>query len=118
MSGVGIQQWAKRQKRRYLEKGEDAVIGRAMGWLRKTVTNYCRLRRGKGIGRWWEKKIRWIEEDVCLKCGEEEQTPGHIVFWCGKVRRVRDERGRREWARENGMRWDSWDALASKKWVF
>ena len=36
---------------------------------------------------------------------------------CGKVRRVKNERGRREWARENGMRWDSWDALASKKWV-
>ena len=30
---------------------------------------------------------------------------------------MRDERGRRDWARENGMRWDSWDALASKKWV-
>ena len=36
---------------------------------------------------------------------------------CRKVRRVKDERGRRDWARENGMRWDSWDALASKKWV-
>ena len=38
---------------------------------------------------------------------------------CGKLRRVRDERGRgrREWASENGMRWDSWDALASKKRV-
>ena len=45
------------------------------------------------------------------------QTPDHIVFRCGKFRRVKDERGRREWARENGMRWDSWDALASKKWV-
>ena len=32
---------------------------------------------------------------------------------------MRDERGRgrREWASENGMRWDIWDALASKKWV-
>ena len=39
------------------------------------------------------------------------------MFRCGKVRRVRDERGRRELARENGMRWDSWDALASKTWV-
>ena len=28
--------------------------------------------------------------------GEEEQTPDHVVFRCGKVRRVRDERGRRE----------------------
>ena len=39
------------------------------------------------------------------------------MFRCGKVRRVRDEKGRREWVRENGMRWDSWDALVSKKWV-
>ena len=41
------------------------------------------------------------------------------MFRCGKVRRVRDERrrGRREWASENGIRWDSWDALASKKWL-
>ena len=84
-----------------------AVIGRAMKWKWKAVTNYCRLRGGKGIGRW------------CPKCGEKEQTPDHIVFRCGKVRRVRDERrtGRREWASENGMRWDSWDALASKKWL-
>ena len=32
---------------------------------------------------------------------------------------MKDERrrGRGEWASENGMRWDSWDAVASKKWV-
>ena len=30
---------------------------------------------------------------------------------------MKDERGRKDRARENGMRWDSWDALASKKWV-
>ena len=34
------------------------------------------------------------------------------MFRCRKVRR-----GRREWASENGMRRDSWDALASKKWA-
>ena len=53
------------------------------------------------------------------KCEEEEQTPDNIMFRCRKVRRVRDERGRgrRAWASENGMRWDRWDALASKKWV-
>ena len=47
------------RKRRYLEGdgSEDAVIGRAMRWRRKAVTNYCRLRGGKGIGRWWNKKI-------------------------------------------------------------
>ena len=29
--------------------------------------------------------------------------------------RVKDERGRRECTREEAMRWDLWDALASKK---
>ena len=44
------------------------------------------------------------EVDGCPTCGEEEQTPDHIVFCCGKVRRVRDGRGRgrREWASEDG----------------
>ena len=111
--GEGIRQWAKERKRENLEEGEEGVIKRAMGWRRKAVTNYCRLRRGKGIGRWWEKKIGRSEEDGCPKCGEEEQTPDHIVFPCRKVRRVKDERGSgsREWAR------DRWDALASKKWI-
>ena len=72
-----------------------------MGWRRKAVTNYCRLRGGKGIERWWEKKIGRTEDDLCPKCGEEEQTPDHVVW---KVRRVKDERGRREWASENRMR--------------
>ena len=56
-------------------------------------------------------------EGRCPRCGEEEQTRDHIVFRCGNVRRVKDETGRRDWARENGLRWDSWHALASKKWV-
>ena len=30
---------------------------------------------------------------------------------------MKNEWGRREWARKEGMRGDSWDALASKKWV-
>ena len=121
MSGGGIRQWAKQRKRRYLEGegNEDAVIGRAMGWRQKAVTNYCRLRGGKGIGRWWDKKIGRVGEAGCPRWEEEEETPDHIVFWCRKVRRVKDERGRgrREWAKEAGMRWDSWDVLASKKWV-
>ena len=58
-----------------------------------------------------------MENAGCPRCEEEEQTPDHIVFRCRKVRRVKNEKGRREWARENAMRWDSWDALASKKWV-
>ena len=83
MGGV-IRQWAKQRKRRYLEKdglGGDgkAVIGRAMKWRWKAVTNYCRLRGGKGIGRWWDDKIGRVEGAECPKCGEEEQTPDHIV---------------------------------------
>ena len=56
MSGGGdIRQWAKRRKKENVEEGEDAVVGRAMGWRRKAVTNYCRLRGGKGMGKWWER---------------------------------------------------------------
>ena len=107
MSGEGgIRHWAKQKKRDNV--GEGGGIKRAMGWRRKAVTNYCRLRGGKGIGRWWDDKIGRAEGAECPKCREEEQTLDHIVFRC---------RGKREWARENGIRWDSWDALASKKWV-
>ena len=28
--------------------------------------------------------------------------------------RLKDIRGRREWVRENNLRWDSWEALAAK----
>ena len=76
----------------------------------------CRLWRRKGIGRLWEVKVGRIDDNdaVCSRCGEEEETPDHILFRCRKVRRVKDERGRREWARGNGMKWD---ALASRKWA-
>ena len=114
--GGGIRQWAKQRKRSYRE-GEEVVIGRAMGWRRHAVTNYCQLRGGKGIGRWWDGKTGRVQDAGCPRCGEEEETPEHIVFRCGKVRRVKDEKGRREWSKENGMRWDSFDVLASKKWV-
>ena len=60
-------------------------IKRAMGWRRKAVTNYCRLRGGKGIGRWWDDKIGRVEGAECPQCGEEEQTPDHIALRCGKV---------------------------------
>ena len=39
------------------------------------------------------------------------------MFPCRKIRRVKDKKGRREWAREVGVRWESWDVLASKKWM-
>ena len=89
-----------------MEGGEKAVLGRAMGWRREAVTSYCRLRGGKVIGRWWNKKIGWVDDAECPRCGKEEETPDHIVFRCRKVRRVKDERGRREWAKEVGMWWD------------
>ena len=60
----GIRQWAMQRKRSNLE-GEEAVIGRAMGWWRKAVANYCRLRGGKGIGRWWDNKIGRVEGAEC-----------------------------------------------------
>ena len=49
-------------------------------------------------------KIGRTEDDRCPKCAEEEQTPDHVVFRCRKVKRVKDEKGRREWASEKGMR--------------
>ena len=71
LSGGGIRQWAKQRKRGYLQKdglGGDGrmVIERAMGWRREAVTSYCRLRGGKGIGRWWNKKIGRVEDAVSL----------------------------------------------------
>ena len=109
MSGGGIRQWAKQRKRENV--GKEGAIKRAMGWRRKAVINYCQLLGGKGIGRWWNKKIGRVEDAECPRSGEEEETPEHIVFRCGNIRRVKDERGRREWAIKEGMRWDSWDAL-------
>ena len=74
MSGGGIRQWAKQRKIEGDGGDEAAVIGRAMKWKRKAVTNYCRLRGGKGIGRWWEKKVGRVEEATCSKWGVEEGT--------------------------------------------
>ena len=91
MSRGGIRQWAKQRKREYIEGGEEKVIKRAMGWRRRAVTNYCRLRGRKGIGKWWERKMGRTDDAVCPRFGEEEETPDHIVFRCRKVRRVRDE---------------------------
>ena len=54
-----------------------------------------------------------MEDDTCPRCGEEEDTPDHIVFRCSTIKRVKDQRE----DGESGLRWDSWDALAEKKWV-
>ena len=98
--------------------GGGDVIKRVMGWKRRAVTSYCRLRGGKGIGRWWENKVGHVDNATCRpKCEREDQTPEHNVFRCKKIKRLKDIRDRREWARVDGMGWDSWDALASKKWV-
>ena len=82
MSGGGIRQWTKDRnlKREYVE--EETGIKRAMGWRRKAVTNHCRLRGGKGIGKWWESRIGRTGDTACPRCKEEEETPDHIVFRC------------------------------------
>ena len=110
--GGSIRQWARQRKKECVEEGEEGVIGREMGWRRKAITNYCRLREGKGIGKWWENRIGRIENAACPRCGEEDNTPYHIVFRCMKIKRIKDEKGkgRREWG-------EIWDALASRKWV-
>ena len=55
------------------------------------------LRGGKGIGRWWNKKIGRTEDAECPRYGMgEEKTLDHIVFRCKNIWRVKDERGRRE----------------------
>ena len=78
----GIRQWAKWRKKETVE-GEGGVIGRAtLGWKRKAVTNHCRLRGGKGIGRWWENRVGRADGAVCPRCEEEEETSDHIVFQC------------------------------------
>ena len=102
MSGGGIQQWAKQRKRDYLEEGEDAVIGRVMGWRRKAVTNYCQLRGGNGIGRWWEKKIGWTEEEVSEmwggkgRCANQttDNGPHSVPLWEGPKSEGRKGKGR------------------------
>ena len=64
---------------------------------------------GKGIGRWWEKKIGRKDVGDAVSPRRGEVTPNrshtrlHIVFRCRKIRRVKDERGRRDWATEDGI---------------
>ena len=78
------------------------------GMEEKAVTNYCRLRGGKGIGKWWGNKIGRTDDAVCPRCREEEQSeeqsPDQIMFWCIGIKKMKDTRGRREWVEENDMR--------------
>ena len=48
-----------------------------------------------------------VSDATCPRCEKEDQTPEHIVFRYKKIKMVRDIRDRREWARDEGMRWDS-----------
>ena len=83
-----------------MEEGVNGVIRRAMGWKRKAVTNYCRLRGGKGIGKWWERRIGLIDDAMCPRCREEEQSeeqsPDHIMFRCMGIKRLKDRYPRQE----------------------
>ena len=95
MSGGGIQHWARQRKKEYLDgDGEGAVISRVMKWKRRAVTNSCRLRGDKGIGRWWDKKVGRVKDAVCPRCREEDETLGHIVFRCQMIKRVKEVEGR------------------------
>ena len=60
----------------------------------------CRLRGGKGIGKWWENRI-------CPRCGEEEETPDDIMFRCRKIKRIKleDVKGREEESGTAGTHW-------------
>ena len=78
MSG-GIWKWAKWRKKENVEEG--GGIKRAMGWRRKAVTNYCRVRGGKGIGRWWEDKIGRVE-------GAVRGKSRHRIILCSGVGRL------------------------------
>ena len=50
----------------------------------------------EGMGRWWSKRIGQAEDARCPRCGLDEETSDHIVFQCTEIRRVKDEKGRRE----------------------
>ena len=69
----------------------------------------------------WRKGHREVVDEE-NRTGERSRMPkvwrrgGNVVFRCGNIRRVKDQSGRREWGIKEGMRWDSWDALATKKW--
>ena len=47
-----------------------------------------------------------MDDAVCSRCGEEAETPDHIVLRCRKIKRMKDSegKGRREWVRENRMK--------------
>ena len=112
--GGGYKTVGKAEEERNIE--EEAGIRRVMGWQRKAVANYCRLLGGKDIGKRWKNRIGRTDDAVCPRCREEESLD-HIVVRCMGITRLKDIRGRREWVEKNDLRWDSWEELASKRWV-
>ena len=69
------------------------------------MRDYCRLRGGKGIGKGWESRIGRMDDAVCPRCREEEESPDHIVFRYMHmgIKRLKDIQGRRWWVEENDM---------------
>ena len=52
----------KAEGEKSVEGGEEETIKRAIGWRRRAVTNYGRLRGGKGmVARWWERQAGRID---------------------------------------------------------
>ena len=77
-----------------------AVIGRAINGSGSNKLLPAARRKGhrEVVG-----KEDWTDRGGCvpeMRGGRADS--GHIVFRCGKVRRVKDERGRKDWARETG----------------
>ena len=73
---MGPAEGEHRGRRKGVHKESNRVAGEG-------VTNHCRLRGGKGIGRWWNEKRGRMEDAECPRCRMEEETPDHIVFRCG-----------------------------------
>ena len=101
------------------KEDREAIIKRAMGWMEEKGSD-------KLLSAAWRKGDREVvgKQDsvddavhACPRCGEEEKSPDHIVFRCMGIKTLKDIRGRGGWVKENDMRWDSWEALASKRWV-
>ena len=41
------------------------------------------------------KKVGRMDNAVCPRCGEEEDTPDYIVFRCKDIKGIKDVKGRR-----------------------
>ena len=50
-----------------------------------------------------KNKIGRIDDAVCPRCGEEDDTPDHIVFRCMGIKRIKDVKGKGKGRRVNPM---------------